>query len=97
MASTIPVHNIPQQVCLDGSLLQPRAAEILHELRAALGEHVRVQCDLSTVDSIDLTGIQLLLAARVSLVAKGGTLSFNNLSAPVRELCAALGVELENG
>jgi len=90
-------HPNPHVTRIGGKLLAQRAADLVQELREALGDHECVRCDLSSVEAIDVIGVQLLLAARGSQRAKGRSLQFESPSAPVRELCVALGVWLENG
>lgn len=80
---------------LTGKLLTDRAPEVQRELMTALAEHPQLCLDLSAVEAIDVTGLQLLLAARISQRARGHALQFSAPSPAVRELCSALGVSLE--
>lgn len=95
------MENAPQtpahRVTIRSHLVRQYAPAIVRELIAALGEHAHVCCDLSDVEAIDLTGVQLLLAARESQRAKGRALTYQGATVPVRELCAALGLDLDNG
>lgn len=49
--------------------------------------------DLSSVTDIDSAGIQLLLSARRSVVARGATLSVSSTTLLVRESLAVLGLD----
>jgi anti-anti-sigma regulatory factor len=71
-----------------------RSSVVARELQEALADFEHVCFDLSGVDSIDLMGLQLLLAAQVTQHSKGRTLSYASASAAVRELCAVLGLSL---
>ncbi len=87
----------PHPIRISSKLVASRAAELALELRDLLGDHSQVRCDLSEIEAIDPMGIQLLLAARATLRARGGSLTLESAPEPVRELCIALGLDLGNG
>jgi ABC-type transporter Mla MlaB component len=61
----------PADVVLDGALTVRTAAIVRDRLLAALAEHALVRVDCSAAESIDLSVLQLLLAARRSAAAAG--------------------------
>jgi ABC-type transporter Mla MlaB component len=91
-----PEPPAPHTVQIRGPLLVQRARDVARELRDALHDHEHVRCDLSGVEAIDVMGLQLLLSARVSQRAKGRSLTYLAPSAPVRALCTAFGLNLED-
>ena len=97
MPSLSPKTSRPQLVEIHGQLTSQRSHDVARELREALGDFEHVCFDLSGVESIDVMGLQLLLAARATQRSKGRTLSYSSASEAVRELCAALGFQVENG
>jgi ABC-type transporter Mla MlaB component len=97
MHTTMPAAPLPHVARIKGQLIMQRASAIMRELREALGEHEHVLCDLSEVETIDVIGLQLLLAACVTQRSKGRTLTYHSASQPVRELYASFGLSVENG
>ncbi len=72
---------------LDGELNIYRAAELRQVLLAALSDSpAGLELDLSGVSEIDSAGVQLLLAVRRDLHARGLPLRLSAPSAAVREL-----------
>jgi len=81
----------PARVQLDGALTVRTIASVRAKLLAALVDHPAVLVDCGAVESVDLTLIQLLLAARLS--ARKGGKPFS-LAAPAN---GALRAALEQG
>ncbi len=74
----------------------PQAAELHQQLLAHLSSDFEaVQLDLAQVDSIDSSGVQLLLALRASLAAREQSLSLLNPSSAVRAALAVYGLDEE--
>jgi len=65
---------IGHAVVLSGDLGIRTVAELLQQLRAALGEHRSVTLDCSAVTGADIAVVQLLAAARRTAAAEGRTL-----------------------
>jgi anti-anti-sigma factor len=64
-------NSAPKTLSPSGSLNVDRAASLQTELSSALGEAKHVLVDLSGVDEIDLSALQILYAARRSARAAG--------------------------
>jgi len=81
-------------VALDGEVNIYRAAEVRELLltRIAAGAH---RIDLSRVQEVDSSGVQLLVAARRSIEAAGGVAEFVAPSQAVVEACAILGLNVD--
>ena len=63
------------RLALDGSLTVRGIAAVRETVLEALAKHAAVEVDCSAADAIDLSLIQLLLAARRSAQAAGKSLS----------------------
>lgn len=81
----------PERLCFDGHLTVRSIAPLHATLVAALAEHRSVVVDASGAESVDLSFPQLLLAARRTAIAAGGTF---RLAAPAS---GALRSALEKG
>ena len=81
----------PQRVSLDGVVTVRTIANARTKLLEALAEHSAVLVDCGAAETVDLTAIQLLLAARLSARRAGKDLS---LTAPAG---GALLAALEQG
>ena len=81
----------PARVKLDGALTVRTVANARTSLLAALADHPAVLVDCGAAESVDLTFIQLLLAARLSARQAGKPFS---LAAPAT---GALRAALEQG
>jgi anti-anti-sigma factor len=64
-------NGVPKVMQLSGSLNVDRASGLQKELSSALGEADHVLVDLSGVEEIDLSALQILYAARRSAAAAG--------------------------
>jgi len=74
------------EVCrVSGDLTIYAATEARHELEQLLAQSLPVEVDLSEVDEIDTSGIQLLLWLKRQVSAKGSQLSLVHHSPPVIE------------
>ena len=74
----------------------PQAAELHQQLLAHLSvDFEPVQLDLAQVESMDSSGVQLLLALRSSLAAREQSLSLLNPSGAVCAALAAYGLKEE--
>ena len=79
-------HSAHGRFAAEGTLTVREIESVHSRLRELIGRHDRVEIDLATVTEIDLSGIQLLLAARKSAQTAGKTvLLAQPLPAPVRE------------
>ncbi len=76
---------------LDGELTIRTAAQVHEQLQQALAEGHHA-LDLSRIEAIDSAGVQLLLAARRSLVNGGMGLHIQGASQPVQELLTLYGL-----
>lgn len=84
----------PGRVQLQGSLDIYAAAELHAQLLQWLAAHPRLELDLSAVDDIDSSGVQLLMAAKRHARTQGRSLHLVAHSAAVLrtlELCQLLG------
>jgi anti-anti-sigma regulatory factor len=61
-------------VALTGSFAIDRASELSGRLKEALSNSTQVDLDLSAVEELDLSALQVLYAAAASARAKGGEL-----------------------
>jgi anti-anti-sigma regulatory factor len=71
------------RVGLDGALTVRRASEIRDQLRAALRAHRSVQVDCSEVTEVDISFIQLMLAARTTALESGKSFSLSGAATGV--------------
>lgn len=71
-----------------GDLTLPFAAEQRGELLEMMASASRVEIDLQAIDEIDLSGVQILLAARASAAAQGKHLALTR--APAETFAAML-------
>ena len=69
-------------------------AEAVHNLLLAQPASAFAELDLSSVASCDLTGIQLLVAARVTATAAGKKFSISAFSPSVIAACTGLGLDV---
>jgi len=80
-------------VVLDGDMGIADAALLRQRLLAALAANPGgLALDLAAVDTCDSAGVQLLLALRHSLTARGATLQICAAAAPVRQALATYGL-----
>ena len=63
-------------IFLKGSYPIDRASDLARELTVALGQSPILLVDISAVEDLDLSAVQILYAAAASAVAKGGELRF---------------------
>jgi anti-anti-sigma factor len=70
---------------LSGELTIQHAAAQGEQLRQWIGDGM-VSVDLSAVEACDSSGVQLLVAARRSVAARGQSLELRDASAPVRDV-----------
>jgi ABC-type transporter Mla MlaB component len=69
--------SLPHPLALSGDL-SLRAIGALHaELKQAVAEHPAIAIDTSAVESADVAGLQLLVAAARTAAAAGHTLTLN--------------------
>ncbi len=75
------IHDVDptNRLALNGVLTMRRADELLGLLRAAVAQHDWLQLDCAAAEEVDLTFLQLLIAARASAAATGRRVT---LSAP---------------
>jgi anti-anti-sigma regulatory factor len=76
---------------LDAYAAEQVRQTLLDYLRAASAPEL----DLAGVKACDAVGIQLLCAARRSAEVDGKRLAMRHISEPLRTVCAALGVTVE--
>ncbi len=72
-----------------GDLTLPFAAERRGELLELMASASRVEIDLQAIDEVDLSGVQILLAARASAAAQGKQLALAR--APTEAFATLLG------
>ena len=89
-------------LALEGEITISAAAELLLNLLSTLGElgdaaGAALRLDLRAVDSLDSAGVQLLLATRASLAARGQHLELAEAPPVVRDVlrCLGLGTGME--
>jgi len=63
-------------IYLKGNYPIDRASDLARDLLATLGQSSVVEVDISEVEDLDLSAIQILYAASASASAKGGELRF---------------------
>jgi len=63
-------------IYLKGTYPIDRASDLAKDLLAVLGQSSVVEVDVSAVEDLDLSAIQILYAASASASAKGGELRF---------------------
>jgi ABC-type transporter Mla MlaB component len=80
-----PAHHL----ALSGVLTVRRAEELLGLLRTAVAEHERLRVDCGAAEEVDLTFLQLLIAARTSARARGRQVTLS--APPAGALAEALG------
>jgi anti-sigma B factor antagonist len=78
-----------------GELTIYRAAELKQTLLETLDQHRAIELDLSQVSEFDCAGLQLLLFAKRTALARRASLSLVEHSPPVREVFALLQLGLE--
>jgi anti-anti-sigma factor len=71
----------------------PFAAAVREQLVEALHREGPLTLDLAGVSDFDSSGVQLLLATRYSLLARGDALHVHAPSAAVREALAVFGLD----
>lgn len=86
MEITLDTALAPARLTLAGEMTIYAAAELHRRLLAALDDCGALQIDLSAIEEIDSTGLQLLIVARQHALAAGKPFGLSALSAPVREL-----------
>jgi anti-anti-sigma factor len=85
-------NSVPKTLSLSGSLNVDRATSLQGELSSALGEAKYVLVDLSGVEEIDLSALQILYAARRSAKAANKELHLvGSMSSKVVKRLAACG------
>jgi len=65
-----------KMVIMKGSYAIDRASDLARELGGALGQARVVALDISGLDELDLSALQLLYAASASAAARGGAIRF---------------------
>jgi len=80
---------------VEGEMTIYRAAELKPGLLDTVREHAAPRLDLSAVTEFDSAGLQLLLVARQEAARLGKRLAVSAASSAVRDVCALLGVDLE--
>ncbi|MFT4711624.1 MAG: anti-anti-sigma factor [Candidatus Azotimanducaceae bacterium] len=68
------------------------AASNLAEIKSYYAEHSHLELNLSAVEEIDSSGIQLLLALKKSAAKDGKQLVLNGISTPVAEVMDVLNI-----
>lgn len=79
-------------LALGPEMTMPVAAAVRGQLVEALNRAGPLSLDLGGASDFDSSGIQLLLAARRSLAARGDSLNLHAASAPVRDALAIYGL-----
>ncbi len=69
--------------------------DVLLQAIAATGDHpeARLSLDLGGIHACDSAGVQLLLSARLSLIARGAVLHVSACSTPVSEVLRTYGLQ----
>lgn len=87
---------MPTTVAFAGSQTVANVEEACARLRSGIADAAEVEIDLSAVTEADLAFVQLLLAARRSLVAQRARLSWRGASAAVAQVIARAGLASAN-
>ncbi len=93
MAFTREIKDNGAVVTFDGGLTVYEAAAIRDELLACLDAHDGLTLDLEKVDECDLTGVQLLYAARLAAEAENKSFAIRGAAAHIDEAISQLGLE----
>lgn len=86
MTIRIEMKGADCHISVEGEMTIFVAQELKLELQTPLANASSIEIDLSQVTEIDAAGLQLMLAAKIESMARGGKLSFINHSTPVREI-----------
>jgi anti-sigma B factor antagonist len=80
---------------VSGSLVLQAAESQRDQMMRQLAGNPHLTLDLGAVEAFDTTGLQLLLAARKTALAAGGSLRLRRASAEVLQFAASLGLSLD--
>jgi anti-sigma B factor antagonist len=87
-------HTKPDEVLVPGpEMTVAHAAQLREQLLAAISDgRTTLALDLSGITDFDSAGVQLLLAARRTLVERGGSLTATGMSSTVRSALEVFGL-----
>lgn len=78
------------KLAISGEMSIYTAETTKHELDEVVDDYARFLIDMSDVESIDTSGLQILLALQKHISTTDKTLAFTQFSAPVNALLAQL-------
>ena len=89
-----PRLTLPPELCIltVGALMPDWLAWLDHHAAHADGSPCQADIDASSVDEVDSAGLQLLVSLGNALEARGWTLRLHDVSDPLAQGCAQLGL-----